>query len=243
MENLEFIDNYFNGSKTPEQKKAFEQRIINDVSFAKDVAFYISVNGLVQQQVQQEKKDKFWELYEQRKITPIINHPVKKLWRYMAAASVAGLIILLTWYLSGQKTSPQQLAEQYILTNFQTLSVTMGKEDSLQKGLSLYNAGKLTEALQQFEMMLKNDSANSAVKKYAGIVSLRLAQYDKALKYFNLLEVDSNLYSNPGKFYKAITLLKSDKNNNTALAKSLLLQVVDNSLEGKNEAKELLKKL
>ena len=104
MENLEFIDNYFNGSKTQEQKKAFEQRIINDVSFAKDVAFYISVNGLVQQQVQQEKKDKFWELYEQRKITPIINHPVKKLWRYMAAASVAGLIILLTWYLSGQST-------------------------------------------------------------------------------------------------------------------------------------------
>ena len=50
MENTEYIDDYFKSSPTDQQKQEFEQRIINDMSFAEDVAFYISANGVIQEQ-------------------------------------------------------------------------------------------------------------------------------------------------------------------------------------------------
>lgn len=121
--------------------------------------------------------------------------------------------------------------------NWQTLGVTMGSQDSLETGLSLYNSGKLAEALTMFETLAKNSTANNTnAKKYAGIVSLRLQNYDKALAYFSMLEAETSLYSNPGKFYKAVTLLKRNKNGDKEAAKSLLIQVRDNDLEGKKRS-------
>ena len=79
-------------------------------------------------------------------------------------------------------------------------------------------------------------------KKYAGIVSLRLKEYDKALMYFSMIESDTS-YSNWGKFYKALTLLERDKKGDIEAAKILLQQVRDNELEGKKEAEEWLKKI
>ena len=70
----------------------------------------------------------------------------------------------------------------------------------------------------------------------------RLNNYDKALEYFTILEADTGLYSNPGKFYKAITLLKRNKDGDKDAAKLLLEQVRDENLEGKKEAEEWLKK-
>jgi hypothetical protein len=52
-----------------------------------------------------------------------------------------------------------------------------------------------------------------------------------------------DLRSNPGKFYKAVTLLEQNKSGDKEAARSLLKQVVDKSLEGKKDAEEWLKKL
>ena len=90
--------------------------------------------------------------------------------------------------------------------------------------------------------LAKNNPTNSEAKKYAGIVSLRLNNYDKALEYFTMLATDTGLYSNPGKFYKAITLLKRNKDGDKEAAKLLLEEVRDENLEGKNEAEEWLEK-
>ena len=63
------------------------------------------------------------------------------------AALVAGVIF--GWYLFMQPVSPKQIADTYIREHFQTLSVTMGAQDSMQVALKLYNEEKLTEALQR----------------------------------------------------------------------------------------------
>ncbi len=241
MENLEFIENYFKGINDDVQKQQFEKKILEDAAFAEEVAFYISANGVIQQNIQEEKKQRFREIYNQQKVISI-KQPVRNMWKYMAAASIIVAVILITWFLSGNKNSPQQLADKYIQQNFQTLGVTMGNTDSLQTGLNLFNSKKLTEALNMFESIAKNNPANSGAKKYAGIVSLRLNNYDKALKYFTMLEADTGLYSNPGKFYKAITLLKRNKEGDKEAAKLLLQEVRDGNLEGKSEAVEWLEK-
>jgi hypothetical protein len=241
MENLEFIENYFKGDNNEAQKKQFEKKIMEDATFAEEVAFYISANGLIQQQVQEEKKQRFREVYDQQKVISIKGR-VRNRWRYMAAASVLIAAILITWLFSGNKNSPQQLADKYIMENFQTLSVIMGNQDSLQLGLNLFNSKKLTEALSMFETIAKNNPGNSDAKKYAGIVSLRLNNYDKALEYFTQLESNTSLYSNPGKFYKAITLLVRNNAGDKEAAKLLLQEVRQENLEGKTEAMEWLKR-
>ncbi|MBC7890085.1 MAG: hypothetical protein H7Z13_19590 [Ferruginibacter sp.] len=243
MENMEYIDDYFKGSPTDLQKQQFERRIINDNVFAEEVAFYISANRVVKEQLLMDKKQRFREIYEQHKVVPITKQPVKKIWRYMVAASVIAAVVLSTWFLLGENTSPQQLADRYIQQNFQTLSVTMGSKDSLQYILNLVNSGKLSEALTRLETLAQIDPSNKNATKYAGIVSLRLNQYDKALTYFSMLASDTSLYSNHGKFYEAVTLLKRNKTGDVEEAKKKLQEVVENEQEGKEEAIKWLKKL
>jgi len=241
MDNTEYIESYFKGANSDLQKRQFEEKIMQDESFAEEVAFYISANGVVWQQLQEEKKQRFGELYKEGRVISL-RKPVKTLWRYMAAASVAAVIVL-SWFLLGDKTSPRELADKYVKENWQILPVTMGTQDSLQTGLDLFNSGKLTDALSIFEKLAKDHPESRDAQKFAGIVSERMQNFDKALSYFSQLENDTALYSNPGKFYKAITLLERNKSGDKAAAKLLLQQVIEKDLEGKNEAVQWIKKL
>ena len=87
------------------------------------------------------------------------------------------------------------------------------------------------------------DRIYDIAKKYAGIVSLQLKDYDKAIYYFTSLENQAGLYSNPGKFYHAVTLLKRNKTGDEDEAKELLKQVTEKSLEGSDDAAKWLKKM
>jgi hypothetical protein len=241
MDNMEYIESYFKGNNTSEQKLQFEDKILNDAGFAKEVAFYISATGVISQALNEDKKQRFREIYEGNKVIAM-KPRVRTLWKYMAAASVIIAAFLLTWFFSVNRSSPHQLADKYVQQNFKTLNVKMGNDDSLQVGISLFNSGKLDEASSVFETLENNDTSNSEAIKYAGIVSLRLGNYGKAVKYFSLLEADTALYSNPGKFYKAITLLERNREGDKETAKQLLQEVVDRDLEGKNEAEKWIEK-
>ncbi len=241
MDNMELIENYFRGALGVGERKSFEQRIQDEASFAEEVAFYISANNILRQRIDEEKKQRFRDLYQQQKAASVTT-PVVKIWRYVAAASIVIVLLLATWLIRSNKTSPQQLAGNYIKQNWKTLPVTMGTEDSLDLGVTLYNSGRLREALPIFETLSNTHPENTDAKKFAGIVYLRLDEYDKALEYFSGLEANKNLYSNPGKFYKAITLLRRNREGDIDAAKLLLEQVRDENLEGKNEAVEWLTK-
>ena len=77
------------------------------------------------------------------------------------------------------------------------------------------------------------------LKKYIGIVYLRLGQYDKSLDYFQQLWSIKGLYVNPGLFYQAITLLKRNQVGDEDLAKKLLEQVDEYNLAGSDEARKM----
>jgi len=244
MDNMEYIDNYFNHPNTAEQKQEFEQRIIHDVSFAEEVAFYISTHNVIKEQLQIQQKERFRELYEQQKEALPRKQPVTQIWRYAIAACAIVAVMVLSWMLVSTSSSPEQLADAYIRQNWKTLDITMSSEpDSLQFGLTLFNAGKPAAALLQFETIAEKDSANFSAKKYAGIAALRQFQYDKALFYFSELAKDTTLHSNPGKFYQAVTLFKRSGTGDIDVAKKLLQEIAANDLEGSKEAKQWLRRL
>jgi len=243
--NLEYIDEYFHGIPLPGASREFEKRVSEDTEFANDVAFYLASKHAFKQQSVDQKKTRFKEIYALNTQVGTMPKPklIRTLWPYIAvAALITGLIIC--WNVFINPPSTQQLAQNYITENLGKLGVSMSdSKDELQRGLSFYNEGKLKQALQIFEKMIILDSSNFTAKKYAGITSLRLQQYDKAIHYFKLLEDQRNLYANPGAFLQATTLLKRNLPGDKQKAIELLNQVVQNDLEGKETAELWLKKM
>lgn len=242
MESFEYIDDYFKGKKLPEETRQFEERITSDPSFAEEVAFYVVAHHVLQERLTDDKKETFKQLYNQGAIhtkTSILT----RMMPYMAAAACI-IIILAVWLLFNNTPSPQTIAEKYIKQNLQTLSVMMDtKQDSIQLGIKLYNNQEYTQALQLFDALVLHNINDFTAKKYAGIVSLQLKQYDKALIYFSSLEEQQGLYTNPGKFYHALTLMKRGKEEDKVIAKRLLQEVITQNLEGKETAEEWIKQL
>ena len=244
MGNLELIEAYFNEELSAEQKSEFELRITADPAFADETAFYLSSKQAAASELE-ENRNRFKGIYQQYKQGNVQQvgkvTPIRKLWPWVAAAAVLAGIIL-GWYTFFQPVSPNELADRYIKENFQNLAVKMGgREDSVQTALRLYNEGKNGEALKYFETMIDRDTSFAEAKKYAGIVCLRLGQYDNAVRYFTRLENDT-LFANPGKFYHALTLMKRNQAGDIDTAKQLLQQVVDLDLDEKEKAVEWLKK-
>jgi len=259
-ESLEYIDNYFKKAFTGHENQQFEQRIIEDPAFAEEVAFYIATMQTALQQQAEDKKERFRQLYKEsiaednvralgdddiRSIGRKDIHPgrIRRLFPALVAAAVL-LLVVTGWFLIIRAGSPQQLADSYITGNWQSLPVTMTSNESpLQTGLSYYNNGDLPAAAAQFEKSLQTDSSNSKALEYAGIVALRLLQYDKAIAYFRKLEDNTQLFANPGKFDHALTLMKRNQPGDAKAAKELLEQVVLNHLTNKEAADDFLKKL
>ncbi len=244
IDTLEYIDRFFKGDLSPEEKLQFEQRIQEDPSFAAEVAFYAGAMQTISNDIAEEKKKRFKEIYQADK-RGAVSRPVRKLWPYMAAAAVVVGVILGGYLLFFRtpSSSPQQLADAFMKEELQSIGVEMSpNQDSLQQGKNLYNEGKIDEALQRFESLVEYDSSNIEATKLAGIASLRLQQYDKALNYFIKLENYPGLYANPGKFYHALTLLNRNQAGDEEAAKQLLQQVVEKDLDKREVAEEWLKK-
>ena len=244
MDNLELIEAYFNNELAQDRKNEFDRRITTDPVFAEEVSFYLSSKQVAAAELE-ENRSRLAVLYKQHKQGNFTggrrNPPLRQLWPWVAAAAVLAGVIF-GWYTWFQPVSLPSLADKYIKENFQNLPVMMdNREDSLQTGVRLYNDGRDEDALKYFESMIPRDSSKSDVKKYAGIVSLRIGEYDKAINYFSQLG-NLTLQANPGKFYHALTLMKRNQPGDLEMAKELLQQVVEFELEGRAEAADWLKK-
>jgi tetratricopeptide (TPR) repeat protein len=243
-EQFNYIDDYFNGLLSPEEKQNFEQRCETDEQFADEVALYIASREAARNELLEQKRNGWKQLGN----TPVVEmkkeetRVVKMNRWYMlaAAASIAAIILLLVPF----GRSPQQLARNYINDNLQQLSVNMdGSKDSLQLGIDFYNKKDYVNALLLFEDLYKKDAANTDALKYAGLTYLVKDDYSNAIKNFDELAATKDLFANPGLFYKALTLLKRNQGNDQTEAKELLKRVVNEKLEGEKQAAEWLKKL
>ena len=239
------IEAYCNHELSDEKRREFEQRIVGDPLFAEEVAFYFSTKQLAASAMIEKRADLRRVFEEYKKEKPLSKQPAL-MRRILPWVAVAAVLAAIAWGLTifRQTSSYKELADKYVKENLSVLSVTMGsKQDSLQAGLALYNEGKLQEAQKQFESLVTSDTASVEAKKYAGIVALRLGEYDKAINHFVQLESYTHLYSNPGKFYHSLTLMKRDLPGDAERAKQLLNDVVQNHLEGNKDAEIWLKKM
>jgi tetratricopeptide (TPR) repeat protein len=241
---LEFIDEYFSGGLSNDERLAFEKKLETDQAFADEAAFYLSTMAVSRQDADQEKKQLFKKLYEEKE-TSTGARVIKLGWiRPVMAAAAVLLLAFMTWTFFLKPPSATQMADRYMKEHFTSLGVVMGSsENKLQEAKSLFNSEKYPESLSVLENILKEKPLESEVVKLAGIVSLRMNNYDKALGYFEWLAEQPGLFDNPGHFLQALTLMKRNLPADKQKAKILLQEVVDKDLSGKEDAVEWLKHL
>lgn len=252
---FEKIVQYLDGELSPEERLNFESAMEKDEELAQMVKLYSTIEKeMTQQEIYSSNETALkntlsalnakYFLSDHAQHSAEKNAVVKKInfakWLpYAVAASViivAALVFLI-------KPSPHQLAEDYIAQHLSTLSLTMAgtAADTMQAGISAYNNKEYNKAKLLFAGYSGNHPESSDAKKYAGIVYLTTKQYDSALYVFDELSNIKSLYSNPGNFLKAVTLLKRNAEGDKAAAKELLEKVVAQKSEGSEEAAEWLK--
>ena len=240
---LEKIDKYFSNELSLSERQEFDNQLIIDKELQDNVAFYLNTFVAAKQIADDKRRKEFEELRKKLlkkseglgKIKPMI-------WLSGLAASIV-MIMGFWWFSRTPDISAEVLAETYIQEHFQNLPVKMdGNTDSLQIGLRLFNEQKLSEAQTVFENILQRKNNDSEAIKYAGITALRLKNYNKAVEYFKVLASQKDLFANSGKFYQAIALLQQSPVDKK-VAEVLLQEVIDNNLEGKEEAMKISKQL
>jgi tetratricopeptide (TPR) repeat protein len=245
MDSLEYIDAYLKGESSPEQARQFEKQLEDDPAFAEEVAFYLSAYMIAKDQRSEDRRNEFREMYRQSVSGAGViprQSMVRRIWPALAAAVLLAAIAL-GWFFFMRPPASTRLADQYISQNLDQLSVKMGGPDSLQTALALYNRGKFPEAQAQLEKILHADPSNAQASLDAGIVSLRMEYYDKALDYFKLAESRTDPRFSPALFYQALVLMKRSLPGDAAHAKQLLQEILQKGLDKKEDAQELLGKM
>jgi tetratricopeptide (TPR) repeat protein len=243
MESFDMIEAYFDGEVSPEEASRFDQRIQEDPEFAEEVADYLGALAALRAANGEERKERFRELYRQGAGTErrgVARRMNSRRWVAFSAAAVVLGMLALAWLLYLRPGNAAQLADRYIRQNLASLPLKMGRLDSVQAGIDLYNQGKFAGALARFEAVLLADTLNPTALLNAGIVSLRMESYDKALDYFTKLEKHTDAHISPALFYEAVTLMRRGRPGDSDLAKQLLKRVVEGNLDKKKEAQELL---
>src|ERR1700754_3083803 len=243
MDNLDYIDQYFERQPSPEEVAQFEKRVQEDPVFADNVAYYLSTRMALKEMHAAEKEREFRELYSQMTGPAKVRRMNTRIWLSSLAAASLIAAIVLCWSLFNRSGRGPQLADEYISQNLTSLSVKMGKGDSMQTGLVYYNDRKYPEALVQFENMLRTDSTNVTALLNAGIVSLKMGNYDNALSFFKRLAIHTDPHLSPALFYQALTLMKRNHAGDTALAKQFLRQIVEQNGNKKEDAQQLLREM
>ena len=240
MKHLAYIDDYFKGADSASNSRQFEQRLLDDPSFAEEVAFYLTTQRLLQEKARAEKVERFRKLYEQQPAPLRAVKSPRRMWYYIAAAAaIVGLIFTITLMTPPTK---QQMADRYIRQELKDLGVSMSSTvDSVQRMRDLYNEGRLKESLSLSEAIISHNAGNLKALEYAGVINLRLQQYDKALAWFRQLAA-RKAEANKGVFYQALTLIKRNQPGDLTLAKSLLDRVVKEDLDGREFAEKWLEK-
>jgi tetratricopeptide (TPR) repeat protein len=229
MENeLALIESFFNHELTEAERQEFEKRCSTDPAFAEMVALYVKTRYGFQQLHRNQRKAEFEELRQKAKVPVMATRTI----RYWVVTAAVICIALLSWLYLREPNLPV-LADEYIEENFSVLSTTMSTEkDTFKQAIALFNKGQLAEAAALFDSLAEYN--NPEALKYAGISYLRLQNYTVALEHFETLQ-KQNLQSNPGTFYKALTLLKRKQSTDLAEAKKLLEKVKNQKLEGWQE--------
>jgi hypothetical protein len=253
---FEKMEDYLQGKMSPEERTRFEAEMASDAALSTSYKIYAAID----EEMQEDQKYKQDEAALKGSLDKLnttyfitnkagskreISIAASKVYKVITAIAATLIIVTLSYFLlNEQKNGAKKLAGSYVNDNLSELSQTLDRSnDSMQQGIAAYNKKDYSAAISLFEGLYRQDTTNAEAIKNAGLGYLLSKDYDKAYEAFDILSKKKDLFSNPGLFYTAITLLQRNKENDREKAKQLLEAIVKKKGEGFEDAEKLLEKL
>ncbi len=252
----EYIDQYLDNTLSPDEKAAFENKMLNDTELKSSVERQrnlregIIVSGSRGLKLELDRiHDNMMNEAKQKTPPIIINKEAKHRsivpkWLTLAASLL--LFALAFWYFYPTNTdanSKDLFANNYLPYEID-LSQRGGNEDILiEKIRANYDSKNYLKTNELIDKLAKTSDLNGQMHIIKGTALLELNQYDKAIDNFQTARSKNGLFRNVSSWYEALIYLKK---GDFETSKARLNSIIQNS-KPKNpyhlKAKKLLKEM
>jgi predicted Zn-dependent protease len=202
------IEQYLAGELTPEQNRAFEDRIKNDPEFAEKVGLYRSLSTNLKSRFSGEEDEQ--QLREtlsaisKAEITKKSGKVISLQWYHWAAAASIALIAIF-WFYTRTPTLPQYSEYAY----HGTISLAERGDDSLKhQAEDAFNSARYEQAIHYFNQLLETDPDNTELQLCKGISLLELNRYEEAESTLQVIRNSATVYQDKAIWYLALSALK-----------------------------------
>ena len=210
MDKETLINGYFENSLSQDQLMEFEQLLKSDSEFASEVDFQKELRRSLKKNERQEIKQMFGELRTEIEDTEA---KVFKLRPWLAAASIAVLVFLGTWFFFFN--SPEINTDQLYAANFAPYDnvvhpIERGNqlEDLKTRAFTAYENMEYPKALELFGALHKKQN-DSYVDFYSAMVLMQLNKQEEAIPLLEGYIVKEGDLVDRASWYLALAYLKS----------------------------------
>lgn len=243
------IDRYLQGELPEQEQQAFEQRLLDDLAFARALTERQQMQSYLKHQAQKpalEKRlaDLGAQYFQDEEGAPSDGSEggaVVPLWRrkpvWLVAAAAAIALILLVW--NPFQTSAN-LYEQYALHPVLALQERNVDGSSPQAAEQAFNQGEYETAYTQLSALVQELPDNPQLKLSLGIAALETGRTDEARTQFEALAGGSSALQEYGRWYMALSYVKT---GDYEAARPLLQTLAGQPSAFQQQAQRLLQQL
>lgn len=191
-ENSDLFDDYLRGKMNTESKSDFEKKLENDSAFKSEFDSYIEFKEAMEELEIKDIHDYVNSLstFKARRLN---------VFKYSAAAALIGIIVTVGFFLNRSST---QIVQDYF-TPYQNVVTTRGENKKIEQALSLYDAGKYQEAIDELNEIENNLTA----KLYTAESFMALEQYSEAIELYDFILTKKTIFSEVAEFHIALAYL------------------------------------
>jgi hypothetical protein len=241
----EKISRYVDGEMTGDELDAFEQLLLLDNELKKEVDQYREVNDTLKSKLFPDNDELafrqtlegFQQEYfkRQTKVIPIDKHRRKYMKWIAAAAAVAIIVVMATWW-----PWKADLYQEYAPIKMASVALRGTKSDTLlQKATEKFNRKEYADAIPLLESLKQIEPENAYNRFYFAIALLESNQIARSRQEFNALYQGTSLFRYDAAFYIGLSYLKEKDERN---CKEWLMKIPSDA-DIYSKAQSLLKRL
>ena len=186
MDKDELINGYFEKTLSERQLKEVEQLRQTDPVFQSDFELQLELQRALKKQERSEIKEMFSQLGDEQKTKP----KVFRLNPWLAAASIALLIGIASWFLflnSGEINTKELYASHFVPYENVVMPIERGEEikDLKASAFAAYENEEYSNALKLFEK-LQTIEKDAYIDFYSAMVLMQLNRVEEALSLIHI---------------------------------------------------------
>lgn len=233
-EELELIDNYLRNRLSGNALSAFNNRLQSDEDWKKKVEEVKLISLGISQASLEEKLSEFHRDITMPEIVTVKDRSRKK---WLAAASVIGLMIISTVMILSKPEHEKLYGEYYKPDPGLPVVMSEGKSNyTLYDGMIYYKEGNYAKAIEKWNTITDKTMYADTLNYYMGVAGMNAGNMELAITYLDkIAKKENSPYRQKAIWYLALMYIKQ---NNIPAAEPLLKKI-----DHIPEAKELLQRL